>query len=186
MAPNSATDGRCRPGATLDGLLMLHANNPPTIRATIARVSGIRHVNDAVDESQCCPLVLDQRSEGPAVVRCSGVHIHRPAGIDGARVHVQGINEMLFRRAIDQASKKSDREARSITGVPVDVNARAKYNGGAFTSLVQNQRAALGLVNGIVYVPYSGHSGDCGLYRGWVVRVQIDIPSSARLGRQQR
>ena len=47
-----------------------------------------------------------------------------------------------------------------------------------FTSLVQNQRAALGLVNGVVYVPYSGHFGDCGTYHGWVVGVRINNPSS--------
>ena len=63
-------------------------------------------------------------------------------------------------------------------GWPVDVNATAKYNGMTFTSLIQNQRAALGLVNGIVYVPYSGHFGDCGTYHGWVVGVPINNPAS--------
>ena len=63
-------------------------------------------------------------------------------------------------------------------GWPVDVNATATYNGTSFTSLVQNERAALGLVNGIVYVPYSGHAGDCGTYRGWVVGVRINNPAS--------
>ena len=47
-----------------------------------------------------------------------------------------------------------------------------------FTSSIQNQRGALGLVNGVVYVPYSGHFGDCGTYRGWVVGVPINNPSS--------
>jgi hypothetical protein len=46
-----------------------------------------------------------------------------------------------------------------------------------FTSSIQNQRGALGLVNGVVYVPYSGHYGDCGAYRGWVVGVPINTPS---------
>jgi hypothetical protein len=63
-------------------------------------------------------------------------------------------------------------------GWPVDVNATATYNGTTFTSLVQNERAALGLVNGVVYVPYSGHAGDCGTYRGWVVGVRINNPAS--------
>jgi hypothetical protein len=48
----------------------------------------------------------------------------------------------------------------------------------AFTSAIQNQRAALGLVNGVVYVPYSGHFGDCGTYHGWVVGVPINNPTS--------
>jgi hypothetical protein len=55
----------------------------------------------------------------------------------------------------------------------VDVN-----NAGiGFTSNVQNERGGLALVNGIVYVPYSGHFGDCGSYHGWVVGVQINDPT---------
>ena len=41
----------------------------------------------------------------------------------------------------------------------------------------QEERGALALVNGIVYVPYSGYVGDCGPYHGWVVGVHIDDPS---------
>ena len=33
------------------------------------------------------------------------------------------------------------------------------------------------MVNGIVYVPYSGYFGDCGNYHGSVVGVHIDDPS---------
>src|SRR6478672_8646393 len=63
-------------------------------------------------------------------------------------------------------------------GWPVDVNATAMYNGILFTSLVQEDRGALALVNGIVYVPYSGYFLDCGSYHGWVVGVQINNPST--------
>ena len=42
---------------------------------------------------------------------------------------------------------------------------------------MQEDRGALALVNGIVYVPYSGYFGDCGAYHGWVVGVHIDNPS---------
>jgi hypothetical protein len=65
-------------------------------------------------------------------------------------------------------------------GWPVDVNARASYNGLTFTSSIQNQRAALGLINSVVYVPYSGHFGDCGPFHGWVVGVPINNPASVR------
>ena len=61
-------------------------------------------------------------------------------------------------------------------GWPVDVNATAMYNGILFSSLVQEDRGALALVNGIVYVPYSGYFGDCGSYHGWVVGVDINNP----------
>jgi hypothetical protein len=59
-------------------------------------------------------------------------------------------------------------------GWPVNVNSAVP----GFTSSVQNNRGALALVNGIVYVPYSGHFGDCGSYHGWVVGVQSNNPSA--------
>src|SRR6266849_5273042 len=53
-------------------------------------------------------------------------------------------------------------------GWPVDVDT-AQYNRMKFSSIVQEDRGALALVNGIVYVSYSGYIGDCGNYHGWVV-----------------
>jgi hypothetical protein len=61
---------------------------------------------------------------------------------------------------------------------PVDVNARATYNGMTFDSFVQEERGALALVEGIVYVSYSGYVGDCDNYHGWVVGVDINNPAN--------
>ena len=36
---------------------------------------------------------------------------------------------------------------------------------------IQQQRGALGLANGYVYVPFGGRDGDCGPYHGWVIGV---------------
>ena len=44
----------------------------------------------------------------------------------------------------------------------------------AFESRIQEERGALALVDGIVYVSYSGYSGDCETYHGWVVGVDIN------------
>ncbi len=63
-----------------------------------------------------------------------------------------------------------------VNGWPVDVNATASFNGIAFDSSVQNQRGALQLLNGTLYVPYGGHDGDCGAYHGWVVGVPVANP----------
>jgi len=63
-------------------------------------------------------------------------------------------------------------------GWPVDVNATANYNGMSFVSLIQEERGALALVNGIVYVSYSGYVGDCQNYHGWVVGMDINNPSN--------
>ena len=35
------------------------------------------------------------------------------------------------------------------------------------------QRAGLAIRDGVVYVPYGGNAGDCGIYHGWVVGVNI-------------
>src|SRR5438094_2588487 len=63
-------------------------------------------------------------------------------------------------------------------GWPVDVNAVAHYNAMNFDSFVQEERGGLALVNGIVYVSYSGYVGDCDNYHGWVVGVNINNPST--------
>jgi hypothetical protein len=54
----------------------------------------------------------------------------------------------------------------------------AQFNGVNFDSFWQEERGALALVNGIVYVSYSGYVGDCGPYHGWVVGVDIKNPSN--------
>jgi hypothetical protein len=62
-------------------------------------------------------------------------------------------------------------------GWPVDVEATASYNGINFTPEIQQQRPALGIVGGILYVGY-GSMRDCSLYHGWLVGVPIDDPAS--------
>lgn len=69
------------------------------------------------------------------------------------------------------------------SGWPVDVNVTARYstnniNTNTFTSLSQNQRSALGLFGGYVYVAFSGHDGDCNTYHGWLVGVQENNSSN--------
>ena len=63
-------------------------------------------------------------------------------------------------------------------GWPVDVNAAARYNSMTFDSSVQEDRGALALVGGRVYVAHSGYAGDCGNYHGWVVGVDINNSSN--------
>jgi outer membrane protein assembly factor BamB len=75
-----------------------------------------------------------------------------------------------------------------LTGWPVDVS-KLSSGGVTFNSPDQNQRGALSLVNGILYVPYGGYDGDGGNYRGWVVAVDVQNPSNvagwATAGRQE-
>jgi outer membrane protein assembly factor BamB len=62
-------------------------------------------------------------------------------------------------------------------GWPVDVEATASYNGVDFTAEIQQQRPALGIVGGILYVGY-GSMRDCSAYHGWLIGVPINNPSS--------
>ena len=59
-------------------------------------------------------------------------------------------------------------------GWPVDVATALKES---FTPAVQNQRGALAVFGGRVFVAYSGHYGDCGDYHGTVVGVSQSDPA---------
>jgi len=61
-------------------------------------------------------------------------------------------------------------------GFPIDVAAGLAARGVRFNPVVQNQRGALALLNGRVFVPFGGHSGDCGDYHGAVVALGVDPP----------
>ena len=63
-----------------------------------------------------------------------------------------------------------------VAGWPVDVQAMVTAPI-AFDSTVQNQRSALLLFGGSVYVAYGGHWGDCGNYHGWVVGIPTADPT---------
>jgi hypothetical protein len=128
--------------------------------------------------------VIWQRNVGTAVTSglpCGNIN---PLGITGTPVVDLPSRSLFFDAMIDGATKKhfiyslnADTGATN-PGWPVDVNATANYNGISFTSLVQNERGGLALVNSIVYVTWSGHLGDCGTYHGWVVGVPMNNPSN--------
>jgi len=120
---------------------------------------------------------------GPPVpsTPCGGFN---PTGITGTPVVDLASRRLFFDALIDGVTKKHFIYSLDVdTGATnpgwlVDVNATAMYNGIIFNSLVQEERGALALVNGIVYVAYSGYNGDCGSYHGWVVGVDINNPSN--------
>jgi PQQ-like domain len=84
---------------------------------------------------------------------------------DGGRTKQQ----LVFALSLDDGSARP--------GWPVSVSGM-KYGGFSFNSSVQNQRGALLLNSGVLYVPYGGHWGDCGDYHGWVIAVPLADPKS--------
>src|SRR5207249_3861131 len=103
-----------------------------------------------------------------------------PVGITGTPVVDLGSRSLFFDVVINGNPVKhfifSLNVDTGVTNWSVDVDA-AQYNGMTFDSFVQEERGALALVNGIVYVSYSGYVGDCDNYHGWVVGVDINNPS---------
>jgi len=75
---------------------------------------------------------------------------------------------LVFALSLDDGSLR--------TGWPVDVGATARSGATAFDAAVQNQRGALALLGGTLYVPYGGHYGDCGGYHGWLVGFPVSNP----------
>ncbi len=77
----------------------------------------------------------------------------------------------VFALAVDDGSV--------VPGWPVDLDtALANATPAPFVSKAQNQRGALLLQDGILYVPFGGHDGDCGNYRGWVVGIDVAHPQT--------
>ena len=128
--------------------------------------------------------VIWQRTDiGPPVTSGLPCGNFIPVGTIGTPVVDLTSRSLFFDALIDGVTKKHFIYSLNVdtgatkAGWPVDVNATAMYNGILYYVLVQEDRGALALVNGIVYVPYSGYFGDCGSYHGWVVGVQINNPS---------
>jgi cell division septation protein DedD len=112
---------------------------------------------------------------------CGGFN---PTGITGTPVVDLASRRLFFDALINGSPTKHFIYSLDVdTGVttdgwPVDVNATASYNSINFVSTAQEERGGLALVNGIVYVSYSGYLGDCGNYHGWVVGVDSNNPST--------
>jgi outer membrane protein assembly factor BamB len=64
------------------------------------------------------------------------------------------------------------------TGTPTLTTTIPATIGAGFDWTIQQERGALAVANGYVYVPFGGRAGDCGLYNGWVVGVPTNGSTS--------
>jgi len=153
------------PGGAAMVIVATETNRVYALNANTGRVIWQRSVGTPVTSGLPCGNINPLGITGTPVVDLVSRSLFFDAMVAGAT-----IKHLIFSLNVDTGATRS--------GWPVDVNAKARYNGLTFTSSVQNQRGALGFLNGVVYVPYSGHLGDCGNYHGWVVGVPISNPST--------
>lgn len=104
-----------------------------------------------------------------------------PLGVTGTPV-IDATSKTMFVAAMTTGGKHNIfalnlEDGKVKDGWPVDVST-VKAGSQSFNSPAEHQRGALTIVNGIVYVPYGGHYGDCGDYRGWVVGVPVNDPKA--------
>ena len=151
-----------------------------------AMVIAVTESNNVYALNATTGAVIWQRNLGPAVTSglpCGNIS---PLGITGTPVVDLASRSLFLDAMIDGATKKHFVYSLNVDtgatkpGWPVDLNATVNFNGTTFTSNVQNERGALAIVNGILYVSFSGLAGDCGTYHGWVVGITINNPSNVR------
>jgi len=65
-----------------------------------------------------------------------------------------------------------------LPGWPVDVADALQAKGESFIPRAQSERGALALLDEMLYVPFGGHFGDCGPYRGRIVGIPLKDPQS--------
>jgi outer membrane protein assembly factor BamB len=120
-----------------------------------------------------------------AVLR-SGCGNIDPLGVTGTPV-IDGATRTIYVDAMTIANANAtaqhqifalDADSGAIKpGWPVDLNSKVAAGSTTFDSLVQNQRGALALLDGKVFVPFGGHIGDCATYHGWIVGVSTSDPT---------
>ena len=106
-----------------------------------------------------------------------------PLGITGTPVIDPATQAIYFDAAVEredgprhQLFALSTKDGNVLPGWPIDVADALQKAGRHFDPSVQNQRAALLLFEGTLYVAFGGHYGDCGNYHGWVVGIPLHAP----------
>ena len=103
-----------------------------------------------------------------------------PLGITGTPVIDPATQAIYFDAAVERPNGPrhemfglSLKDGTTLPGWPVDLGEALHRAGRHFDPRLQNQRAALTLLNDTVYVAFGGHFGDCGDYHGWVIGISV-------------
>ena len=106
-----------------------------------------------------------------------------PLGITGTPVIDDDAQAIFLDSAIENESGQHHlvfglalKDGSILQGWPVDVAQALSRQRIDFVARDQNQRGALAILDGTVYVPFGGHFGDCGEYHGVVVGISLSDP----------
>lgn len=107
-----------------------------------------------------------------------------PLGITGTPVIDAASGRLFLDAMVDDGGQQHHRvfglrlaDGAVLPGWPIDVGAGLQARGVQFDSATQNQRGALALLNGRVFVPFGGNFGDCGSYHGLIVGLDVNHPA---------
>ncbi|MGI8567873.1 MAG: hypothetical protein ACR2KT_01675 [Methylocella sp.] len=129
-----------------------------------------------------------KRSLGTPVARsslpCGNID---PLGVTGTPVIDKSTEAIYLDAVVDGPSGPrhlvfalSLKDGSPMPGWPVDVANALEKEHQNFVSRDQNQRGALAILDGMLYVPFGGHFGDCGHYHGFIVGISLSDPRTVR------
>jgi hypothetical protein len=126
---------------------------------------------------------LWSRSLGPPVARAAlGCGNINPLGVTGTPVIDPATRALYLDAAIGGPGVRhlvfalSLKDGMPLPGWPVNVAQALTAKGQSFNARDQNERGALTILSGRLYVPFGGHFGDCGDYHGWVLGISLADP----------
>src|SRR5436190_7224821 len=135
------------------------SNNVYALNATTGAIVWQRNVGTPITSGLPCGNINPLGITATPVVDLASRSLFLDA-------EVNGIGHQIFSLNVDTGAINA--------GWPVTLNTAVS----GFDSSVQSERAALGILGNIVYVPYGGRFGDCGSYRGRLVGVQMNNPAT--------
>jgi len=155
---------------------------PPGAAAGVLIVGSESNVVTAIDAASG-NTVWTRALGRPAPLSAFGCGNIDPLGITGTPVIDEaGATLYLDAMVADTGGPRhrifalSLKDGAPLPGWPIDVADVLRTKSESFDSRVQNQRGALTILNGTLYIPYGGFYGDCGDYHGWVVGVPLGDP----------
>jgi hypothetical protein len=136
----------------------------------------------ALDETTGLPVW--QRQLGTAAAPASGCGNINPLGVTGTPVIDPATGTLYVDAELSTSGAPvhnvfalSLATGAIVSGWPIQIGAGIRALGQPFDENVEEQRGALALLGGKIFVPFGGYNGDCGDYHGVVAAVSTTTPA---------